>query len=460
MTSATEKNILLERWKKTLDRRRTAAAILAPGGSVLRTFSDVENEALRWESALSGLPGRSVVALQIGNSPTWPALVVACFRRGLVPLPLGSQVEKSALESIFSVCGVQALIEGEGDELKLSQIANRKSQIEGTAFVKLTSGTTSAPRAIRFTAAQLVADCDNVCDSMGIRADDLNYGVIPFSHSYGFSNLVTPLLCRGVPLVAAEDKMPRAILDGLARAGATVFPGMPVFFQAFGSMENIPPLPRLRLCISAGAPLPAGMAARFTVKFGLKIHTFYGSSECGGICHDADDAPRYEEGFVGTPMRGVSIKLDAASRLEVRSAAVGLGYFPDDEPAMLGGGRFVPADLATETGRGIFLTGRVSDLINVAGRKLNPAEVEAVLMRFSGVRQAVVFGVPSRVRHEEPVACVVGEFDSAELLRFAQNNLGAWQVPRDYWFVDEIPVNERGKISRRELARRYLQRTS
>src|SRR5205807_4642145 len=139
--------------------------------------------------------------------------------------------------------------------------------------------------------------------TMGITRDDVNFGVIPFSHSYGFSNLITPLVCRGVPLVASEDRMPRAILDDLARTGATVFPGMPVFFQAFAEMENAPALPRLRLCISAGAPLPKNVAARFTKKFGVKIHVFYGSSECGGICFDATDSLEYEVGFVGIEMK-------------------------------------------------------------------------------------------------------------------------------------------------------------
>ena len=63
--------------------------------------------------------------------------------------------------------------------------------------------------------------------------------MIPVSHSYGFSNLITPLLARGVPMAMSDDRMPRAVLDDLARTDATVFPGMPVFFQAFGEMSAI-----------------------------------------------------------------------------------------------------------------------------------------------------------------------------------------------------------------------------
>ena len=90
-------------------------------------------------------------------------------------------------------------------------------------------------------------------------------------------------------------------------------------------------------------------------------------------------------------------------------------------------------------------------------RKLNPLEVEHRISTLPGVRQVVVFGVPSVLRGEEPVACVAGEgIDPARLLRQFAQALPSWQVPRDVWIVEELPVNERGKISRRNLAERYL----
>ena len=105
----------------------------------------------------------------------------------------------------------------------------------------------------------------------------------------------------------------------------------------------------------------------------------------------------------------------------------------------------------------MFIVGRVYDVINVAGRKLNPLELERRLLACPGINQAVVFGVASPLRGEEPVACVAAEHgvDSGTVLRFCQTQLSAWQVPKDIWIVDEIPVNERGKINRRFLAERY-----
>lgn len=436
----------------------------SPAGAVLRTFRDIEREAVDLERLFSDVPAHSVVAVQIGNSERWPALLLALVRRRLVVLPLGRHMENGELDLALETCRAAVLVTlGDGD-LQLTRCA----PVSPRAFawdepvpdlLKLTSGTTSLPRAIRFRAGQLVADCESICDTMGITERDLNFGVIPFSHSYGFSNLLTPLLCRGVPLVASEDRMPRAILTDLACSGATVFPGMPVFFQKLAEMQNPPKCPALRLCISAGSLLPVEVAKAFTATFGLKIHAFYGSSECGGIAYDSSDDARYEEGFVGPPMRGVGIcpAGDPGGAIEVRSPAVGDDYFPNRDAPKLGEGRFIPGDLVRCAESGLILIGRVSDVINIAGRKLNPLEVEARLAEYPGVKQVVVFGVPSALRGEEAVACIAGDgVETPAMMRFCHGRLSAWQIPREMWIVPEIPTNERGKISRRALAESFL----
>ena len=456
MIAAASTNPILAAWQTTLTGRREASAIFSADGGVQRTFPDIEREACAFETMMEGLRPGAVVAVQLGNDARFPALLLALWRRGLIPVPLDRSLEKEGLTASLDVCCAAALITLNPDRTLV--LMDRASHGGPDAdFLKLTSGTTSAPRAIRFRAAQLLADCDAVCDTMGIGADDLNYGVIPWSHSYGFSNLITPLLCRGVPVVATEERLPRALLGGLASSGATVFPGLPVFFQKLADLDAAL-LPRMRLCISAGAPLAKATADAFRMKFGVKIHGFYGSSECGGIAYDASDG-EVGEGCVGGPMRGVRVVHgDLTGRIEVHGGAVGEGYFPEPDESVLGGGRFAPGDLIRKTACGLVLAGRVSDFINVAGRKLNPAEVETRLRECPGVRDAVVFGVPSRLRGEEPVACVVGDLSAAEVARFCQANLADWQVPKDFWLVDSLPVNERGKLSRRALSGAWLSR--
>jgi acyl-CoA synthetase (AMP-forming)/AMP-acid ligase II len=202
------------------------------------------------------------------------------------------------------------------------------------------------------------------------------------------------------------------------------------------------------------------VAQKFRERFGLSIHSFYGSSECGGICYDRD-AALAEQGFVGPAMNGVEIELlepgAATSQIRVHSAAAADGYFPQPDPDKLGNGIFAPDDLVTRNAAGFRIVGRISDIINVAGKKVNPAEIEAALLDFSGVRAATVFGLQSERRNEEVAACIVADAHVREidLLDYCRRRLSGWQVPKRLFFLDEMPVSERGKISRRALAERF-----
>ena len=443
---------ILSAWARVLAEKGPAPALLAMDGTPLRTFAGIEAEARSLQASLATVAPGTVVAVQTGNDPRFPALLLALWRAGGVPMPLDRSVEKDALRAALAACDASLHITREC----FTPIAGG-APVDAD-FLKLTSGTTGSPRAIRFRAAQLVADCAAVCDTMGLRGDDVNFGVIPWSHSYGFSNLLTPLLCRGIAVALTDDRMPRAVLNGLAATRATVFPGLPVFFQKLAALDSAP-LPRLRLCISAGAPLTRAVADAFRARYGLKVHSFYGSSECGGIAYDASESD-VPEGCVGQPMRGVTLSAkdentDDPSRYTIHSSAVAEGYYPDPEPAVLSAGCFIPSDLLRTT-QGIVLAGRVSDFINVAGRKLNPSDVEACLRECPGVVEVVVFGVSSSLRGEEPIACIVGDAAPELISRFAQTHLSRWQIPRVFWKADALPVNERGKLSRRDLARRYL----
>jgi len=458
---------LLKAWEKTLAGKGDGAAILATNGEVSRTFDDIEQQAREFAGKIDIFTPGDVVAIQIGNHANWPSILLACLRKGLIVLPLEQSISERERDTALEICRAKGVITFGDEVVKVMRLRTAASTLDwgdkAPTFLKLTSGTTAAPRAVRFRSEQLLADCDQICRTMGISDTDLNFGVIPVSHSYGLSNLLTPLIARGVPMVLSRDRLPRAVLGELAHTNATVFPGMPVFYQAFCDMDEIPALLKLRLCISAGAPLSAAVARKFHEKFKRPIHSFYGSSECGGICYDRDGTI-FEDGFVGAPMKDVDLApvdpAATASQVRVRSAAVGDGYFPEPDEEKLGDGVFVPDDLLARHRSGFKIVGRVSDIINVAGKKVNPAEVEAHLLRFAGVREAIVFGYPSTLRNEEVAACVVADVDltEAKLLEFCRAELSSWQVPKRIFLLDEIPVNERGKTSRRELAKRFAVR--
>jgi long-chain acyl-CoA synthetase len=469
------KGELLERWGAIVARKGNAPAVFNSHGQIDRTFREIDERARDFESKIDIFSAGSVVAVQIGNHEDWPSILIACLRREVVVLPLEQSISEQQRDAALKICeasGVVAVAVTGGRDIEVLPMRSpSRTGISAAttnwgknrpALLKLTSGTTATPRAIRFRSEHLLADCEQICDTMGISDVDLNFGVIPISHSYGFSNLLTPLIARGVAMVLSQDRTPRAVLEDLAKTKATVFPGMPVFYQAFCEMENPPPLSKLRLCISAGAPLPIATAKKFREKFGLPIHSFYGASECGGICYDRDAASD-SEAFVGSPMKAVDLEMidpnANESQVRVRSAAVGDGYFPEPDEEKLSDGVFVPDDLLTRDRSGFKILGRISDVINVAGKKVNPAEIEECLLRFPGVRQAVGFGRPAGagLRNEEVVACVVVDTDPGEkkILEFCREALSAWQVPKRIFIVDSIPTNERGKINRRELAKRF-----
>jgi long-chain acyl-CoA synthetase len=326
-----------------------------------------------------------------------------------------------------------------------------------SSHLKITSGTTGTARTIAFRGEQLAADADNIVATMGLRPDWPNLGAISLAHSYGFSNLVLPLLLHGIPLILAPSPLPEMVRRAAQGVPDLTLAAVPALWRAWQEAGAIPP--QTRLAISAGAPLPGSIEGAVFEACGLKIHNFYGSSECGGIAYDAAATPRVEEGYVGTPLRHVRINFSEEDCIEVHSRAVGETYWPEPDPA-LGSGRFQTSDLGRLHGGVLQLLGRLGDQINVAGRKVSPAAIERVLATHEAVRECLVFGVPSEDsdRSETIVACVAPSGQpSAEVLKhYLLERLPAWQVPRKWWFVKTLEANARGKLSRVEWRARYL----
>ncbi|MSU58319.1 MAG: long-chain fatty acid--CoA ligase [Pedosphaera sp.] len=322
--------------------------------------------------------------------------------------------------------------------------------------LKTTSATTGAARLAAFTAEQLAADAENIVATMGLRADWPNLGVISIAHSYGFSNLVLPLLLHGIPLILAPSPLPEALRRAADGERALTLPAVPAMWRAWHEANAIPP--GVRLAISAGAPLPVELEQAVFAARALKIHNFYGSTECGGIAYDASDTPRTDAACVGIPMKNVSLSVAGDDCLEVRSRAVAKTYWPQPD-ANLGGGCFRTSDLAEISDGLVCLRGRAGDLINVAGRKVSPETIERALLQHPQVLECLVFGVPSRdaERTEEIVAVVVSREREDVLRHFVLETLPAWQSPRHWWFAETVQSNARGKISRTEWRAKFVE---
>jgi acyl-CoA synthetase (AMP-forming)/AMP-acid ligase II len=301
----------------------------------------------------------------------------------------------------------------------------------------------------------LPADADNIVASMGLRADRPNLGVISLAHSYGFSNLVTPLLLHGIPLILGPSVLPEAIRLAAADEKCLTLAAVPAIWRSWHEARAIPP--NVRLAISAGAPLPWPLEREIFASWGLKIHNFYGASECGGIAYDASETPREDGALAGTPLCGVNLSLNGDGCLRVQSRAVGQTCWPQADEA-LAGGSFQTTDVAELRDGLVFLRGRLSDQIHVAGRKFWPETVERALLAHPRVRECLVLGAPSgqAERTETILAVVAASATESELKEFLQETLPAWQVPREWRFVASLSAGPRGKISRAEWRRRLL----
>jgi long-chain acyl-CoA synthetase len=219
--------------------------------------------------------------------------------------------------------------------------------------------------------------------------------------------------------------------------------------------------PALTHVITAGAPIERALVERFWTLFGVKIHSFYGTSETGGIAFDDTDEP-VEEGLVGTLLRDVTVTLvpaegaaPGAGRIHVRGPAVIDAYANGaDADAFVDDG-FLTGDLGSIDGRGrLTLSGRISSFVNVAGRKVQPDEVERILRSMEGIDDVRVIGVADAARGQHLVAGVVVTGPPPTLMalrQFCGARLAPHKIPRSFVLLDRIPLTERGKTDRRAL---------
>jgi long-chain acyl-CoA synthetase len=305
-------------------------------------------------------------------------------------------------------------------------------------LIKHTPGASGISRGIFFTAAQMMADADRIVAAMGLTPAMPNLSVISLAHSYGFSNVALPLLLHGVPIHLAATPFPRAIEEIFAKHPGLVVPAVPSMWRAWhraGILKGAP----IALAISAGAPLTLALEREIFEASGLKIHNFYGASECGGISWGASLEPRDSAADLGMPLPGVSISTDAAGRIRVRSSSVASRYEVPDEESALSDDCYLTRDLGhLDVSGKLFLTGSIGGAINVAGRKVSPAKIEAALLATGIVQSAKAYGVPSRDAERVQEIAVEIRLSPGRTLdslkTAAAERLATWEQPR-HWIV-------------------------
>ena len=453
--------------------------IYVPATDSVMSVSDVDVAANAITRALdvNGLNARAIVAGAIGNRASAVAALLACRRRGTPYLPLDIGTTAAEIGEIGRQFGVSAMllatpqiIDGFSRlvpfvhdlTLALADADPGDSRYGDAAVLKMTSGSTGKPRATLTSEAVLVADTRTLMQAMDIRPCDILVAAIPMSHAYGLGHLLVPALIQGSALLLRETFVPHRLPDDVRRVGARVYPGVPFMFDHFAS--NPPPdgwPPTLTHLITAGAPIARALVDKFRALYGVKIHSFYGTSETGGIAFDASDEV-VDEGMVGTVLPGVTVTLvpeeDApagSGRVHVSGPAVITAYGDGVDSDCFVDGGFLTGDLGRFDGGGrLTLSGRVSSFVNVAGRKVQPDEVERVLRLIDEVMDVRVVGVADARRGQQLVAGLVVRGARPSLLalrQFCGARLAPHKIPRSFVFLDRIPLTERGKTDRRAL---------
>jgi acyl-CoA synthetase (AMP-forming)/AMP-acid ligase II len=432
---------LLAAWNRTV-RSGPAERVLVDASSG-RTWSRAELDAAadKWCEQHAASASQRTVAIAEPNGAEWLSLLLALLKCDAVIAPLDPgdpiDVQRTIARSI------RADFLWRAGSLEAMAPSWRPIR-DGRRFIKLTSGSTGTPRALYFRDPELMADGRQLCAAMGITPSDLNLGLIPWGHSYGLGNLVMPLMMQGTAILYGAPPLPHAVAKAIDDWKPTVFPAVPALLRALAESE-VPAerLASLRTVISAGAPLAAHVAQNFHARFRRKIHSFYGSSETGGISYDATgDSAALGRG-VGTPIAGVKVEFKRGGRFTVTSDAV--FTIANRRP-----GSHLMADVARfDESSELVLVGRAGRFVKIAGRRLNLAEVEHALKRVDGVSDAFVTSHADRA--DALAAAVVTLRTSDELRHELRARLAPWKLPKKILTMTTFPLTERGKTDTRQL---------
>lgn len=331
------------------------------------------------------------------------------------------------------------------------------------AFIRFTSGTTAASKGVILSHEATWARAEAAGRVLALGPEDRVLWVLPLA--YHFAATVTSYVGAGAHVILCPDALPASVARALHSEQATLVYASPLHFQRLASVGSASGRPaRLRLAISTTTALPADVARRFEEAWGLPLGQAYGIIEAGLPCINTR-ADGLGPGSVGRPVPGyeVAIRDDSGRKLGpgergevvVRGPGLFCGYHRPWRPreAVLEDGFFRTDDVGVldESGA-LTLLGRRNSVIVVAGLKLFPEEVEAVLDRHPSVRESRVFGRPHAHLGEVPCAEVVlaegAVFDGDALRSHCARALTSFMVPAEFRAVPGLPRTAGGKLLR------------
>jgi long-chain acyl-CoA synthetase len=445
-----------------------------------------------------GVAAGDRVGLILPNVPYFPIVLYGILRLGAVAVPMNPLLKDrevafhlgdSGAKAVFgwhqfadagragaADAGAEFVAVAPGEFERLLGGADAAREVverepDDAAVIIYTSGTTGTPKGAQLTHHNLLDSAEVAFDLVDTGPDSVAFGALPLFHVFGMNSGLNSIFRAGGSMTLLPRFEPGKALEIIQRDRVDVFLGVPTMYAAMlhhpdhGAFDTS----TLDLCVSGGAAMPVEILRGFEEAFGCKVLEGYGLSEtCAMATFNRPDRER-KPGSIGTPVRGVDIRLvderdedvppGAVGELVIRSPHVMKGYFGRDDATAeaMRGGWFHTGDMATVDDDGYyFIVDRKKDMIIRGGYNVYPREIEEVLYEHPAVREAAVVGVPHESLGEE-VAAVVALKDGAdagaeELRDFAKQRVAAYKYPRRVHIVDDLPKGPTGKILKREIS--------
>lgn len=450
---------------------RTAVA-----GNVTITYDEMR---ARVEDAVRALrevfpEGRRHIGFCLGNRPGYVILYFATLYAGWLPLLLDASFNTGEIEAIRADCGLDALVvepgrDGSiaiGDDVTLlpfEPLAPAFRPRPDTQVCRFTSGTTGRPKCLEFSGNAVVSAARNWVAGTGMTENDRTLALAALSNGLAFNTSLLSTFLAGAQIHFLKGlPLTRPVARRIAESGITRLVAFPTLYRNFvapGGPEAAE-MASLKHAISAGAPLWPDVREEFRNRYGLDISDYYGIAETGPVTFERD--PDHHAGL-GQPLPGVELRIAQDDELLVRTESMASGYL--NHPGLFEGrvdseGFYHSGDRGRIVDGRLHLVGRTQDHINVAGRKIDPTEIVAVVTALDGVADAVAF--PDEDLNREALVHLVvvaaNGLTKTEISDACRSRLAPWKVPGRISFVDAIPRTGIGKPRIALLREQLLQR--
>ena len=375
----------------------------------------------------------------------------------------------AGLPELQSLCPSLRVLPAETLPTEAAEVPAPTRSGDDLAVLIYTSGTTGHPKGAMLSHRNLLENVASCRAFLQLSEEDRLVVLLPMFHSFMLTvGLLLPLL-SGASVVAVKGlNSPKHMIGEFLQNQGTLLPAMAALFRALSQIPAGIEFTSLRLCVSGAGPLPLEILHGFNARHPrVPLIEGYGLSEASPVVTvnpPGDPKP----GTIGVPIPGVEVSVqdDQGNRLAdnvdgeicVRGGNVMLGYWnaPQKTAETIRDGWLLTGDIGHRRPDGWFvITDRKKDMLKPNGMNVYPREIEEVLYRFPGIREAAVVGEACERRGERPVAFVSMDegktLDEHALIAFLKENLADYKVPRRALVLPALPRNATGKILKTAL---------